>query len=132
MGIRFTVLWSPSRTLKRASLYHLIFVSGPFTKQAQYAVWPSKPSSSMRRCEWALERREKREKRREERDGIRLGDYREQREVLWFLDWFQRMYVSLQRTQGLLSSPRRLSRVPSPFQRGLFSLYLLQFYSFLW
>lgn len=65
----------------------------------------------------------------EERDGIRLGDYWEQREVLWFLDWFQRMYVPLQRAQRLRSSPRRLSRVPSPFQRGLFRTSL-QFYSF--
>lgn len=51
-------------------------------------------------------------------NGVGMGDNREQREVLWFLDGFQWVYVSLQGTQRLLSSPWRLSRVSSPLQRG--------------
>ena len=61
---------------------------------------------------------------REREDGVGVGNNGEQREMLRFLDGFQRVYVSLQRAQGLLSSSRRLPRVSSPFQRGTRTPYL--------
>ena len=52
------------------------------------------------------------------RNGIRVGNHRKQRQVLRFLDGFQRVHVSMQRAQGLRFPPWRLPRVPPPLQRG--------------
>jgi hypothetical protein len=72
----------------------------------------------------SLDRSSSRARQSQGRNGIRVGNHRKQRQVLRFLDGFQRVHVSMQRAQGLRFPPWRLPRVPPPLQRGL-SLYHL-------